>query len=48
MPANDEPRKVHSLQKKNPVETARSLVPLLSGFGTVEPNSHPFKAVGYR
>jgi hypothetical protein len=48
MPANDELRKAHSLQKNNPAETARSLLPLLTGFGTIEPALHLFKAAGYR
>jgi hypothetical protein len=48
MPANDELRKVNSLPKNNPAETARSLLPLLTGFGTIEPALHLFKAAGYR
>jgi len=48
MPANDELRKVHSLQKNNPAETSRSLLPLLTGSGTIEPGLHLFKAAGYR
>jgi hypothetical protein len=46
MPANEELSKVHSFQKNNPAETARSLLPLLTGFGTIEAGPHPFKAVG--
>ena len=48
IPANDELRKVHSLQKNNLTETARSLVPLLTGSGTIESGLHLFKAAGYR
>jgi hypothetical protein len=44
LPANDELRKVHSLHKKNPAETARASCP----FSPVSAPSHPFKAVNYR
>jgi hypothetical protein len=48
LPANDELRKAHILQKNNAAETARTLLPLLTRSGTIEPGPSPYKAVGYR